>query len=440
MKSKSSVLNNQLNSSKPFFIAWSMIAAFGAYFCMYAFRKPFTAGTYAGHHFLEMDYKAVLIVAQALGYMTSKFIGIKIISELKPKNRQKLIISLILFAEVSLLFFGLVPAPYNFIFLFFNGLPLGMVWGIVFNYLEGRRFTEVLGMGLSISLIVSSGILKTVYFTIHGWLPAVPEMWMPFLFGLFFLPLFLFFSWMLARIPAPTETDKLLRVERVPMTKEDKKGVLNEVGAGVLCFVLMYVLLATMRDFRDNFSVEIWNEIQPSWDKSVFSQTEMISGLVVLIAVGCLSLIRNNIKGFWATQWLILFGVLLCGGSTLLFQLHQLTPFWWMLLTGMGLFLAYIPIQVAVFERIIALFKLKANAGFFIYICDALGYMGSVGLLLYKEFFMRDMSWSKVLMHFSYLLTLTCVVLLLLVALFFNRKMGRKNPTMNNLKKLQPLI
>lgn len=439
MKSKASVLTNQLNSSKSFFIAWSMIAAFGAYFCMYAFRKPFTAGTYVGHHFLEMDYKAILIVAQALGYMTSKFIGIKIISELKAASRQKLIISLILFAEVSLLLFGLVPAPYNFIFLFFNGLPLGMVWGIVFNYLEGRRFTEVLGMGLSISLIVSSGILKTVYFTIHGWLPAVSEMWLPCLIGLFFLPLFLFFSWMLATIPPPTETDKLLRVERVPMTKEDKKRVLKEMGGGVLCFVLMYIFLATMRDFRDNFSVEIWNEIQPSWDKSVFSQTEMISGLVVLISVGCLSLIRNNIKGFWATQWLIFFGVLLCGGSTLLFQFRQLTPFWWMLLTGMGLFLAYIPIQVAVFERMIALFKLKANAGFFIYICDALGYMGSVALLLYKEFFMRDMSWSKVLMRFSYVLTLTCAMLLLLVALFFSRKIGKRNPTVNNLKKLQPL-
>ena len=439
MKSKTSVLANQLSSSKSFFIAWSMIAAFGAYFCMYAFRKPFTAGTYSGHHFLEMDYKAVLIVAQALGYMSSKFIGIKIISELKPQNRQRLIIGLILFAEVSLLFFGLLPPPYNFIFLFFNGLPLGMVWGIVFSYLEGRRFTEVLGMGLSISLIVSSGILKTVYFTIHGWLPAISETWLPFFIGLFFLPLFLFFSWMLSVIPAPTETDKLLRTERVPMTGEDKRKVLKDVGGGVFCFVLMYIFLATMRDFRDNFSVEIWNEIQPSWDKTVFSKTEMISGLVVLISVGCLSLVRNNIKGFWATQWLIAFGVLLCGGSTLLFQLHQLAPFWWMLFTGMGLFLAYIPIQVAVFERMIALFKLKANAGFFIYICDSLGYLGSVALLLYKEFFMKEMSWSKVLMNFSYLLTLTCIVLLLFVVLFFNRKLGVKSKVVKSLQQLQTL-
>ncbi len=432
-------LNNQLNRSRLFFIAWSIVAAFGAYFCMYAFRKPFNAGTYQGYFLFGMDYKAILIIAQVFGYMISKFIGIKIISELKPKNRQRLIIGLIIFAEISLLFFGLIRPPYNFVFLFLNGLPLGMVWGIVFSYLEGRRFTEVLAMGLSISLIVSSGFLKTVYFTIHEWFPALSEFWLPSVIGLFFLPIFLFFVWMLSVIPDPTEADKLLRAERLPMTSSDKRVVLRELGWGILCVVIVYTLLTTMRDFRDNFSVEIWNEIQPSWDKTVFSKTEAISGIVVLVCVGCLSLIRNNIKGFWATQWLITFGVLLCGGSTLLFQLHILQPFWWMLLTGLGLFLAYVPIQVAVFERIIALFKVTANAGFFVYICDSIGYLGSVALVLYKEFFMKDTSWAKVLMNFSYLVTLICIVLLVIIVLFFNRKLGVKGPLTKKLVKFQPL-
>ncbi len=434
-----SLLKNQLKRSNVLFIAWSIIAAFGAYFCMYAFRKPFNAGTYSGYHLFNMDYKAVLIIAQVLGYMFSKFIGIKIISELKPKNRQRLIIGLILFAEISLLFFGIVHPPYNFVFLFLNGLPLGMVWGIVFSYLEGRRFTEVLAMGLSISQIASSGILKTVYFTIHGWFPFVSEFWLPGVIGIFFLPLFLFFVWMLYKIPQPTDIDKLSRAERLPMTTNDKINVLREVGWGILCFVLMFCLLTTIRDFRDNFSVEIWNEIQPSWNKTVFSQTEMISGVVVLIFVGCLSLIRNNIKGFWGTQALITFGILLCGGSTLLFQLKILSPFGWMLLTGLGMFLAYVPIQIAVFERIIALFKLKANAGFFVYICDSIGYMGSVALILYKEFFMKDISWSKVLMHFSYVVTLVSILLLIIITLFFYRKLDVKGPVTKTLEKLQPL-
>jgi hypothetical protein len=60
-------------------------------------------------------------------------------------------------------------------------------------------------------------------------------------------------------------------------------------------------------------------------------------------------------------------------------------------------------LQTVVFERMIALYRIKANAGYFVYICESIGYMGSVGLLLYKEFFMKDLSWSKVLMQFSYL-------------------------------------
>jgi len=430
-------LQKLLSRSKLFFIAWCMIAAFGTYFCMYAFRKPFTAGTYSGLSLWDIHYKTILIISQVFGYMVSKFMGIKIISELKPSHRKKLIIGLILFAEISLLLFGLVSQPYNFIFLFLNGLPLGMVWGIVFSYLEGRRFTEVLAMGLSISLIVSSGILKTAYFEIHDWFPAVTEFWMPALVGLLFLPLFLLFVWMLSVIPQPSETDILLRAERVPMTEEDKRNVLKEFGFGIVCFVLMYTMLVTMRDFRDNFSVEIWKEIGGAWDKTIFSKTELITGLIVLGAIGCLSLIRSNIKGFWATQWLIALGILLSGTSTLLFQLGLLPPFWWILLIGMGLFLAYIPIQVALFERLIAIFKIKANAGFFIYICDAIGYLGSVALLLYKEFFMKDLSWAKVMMRFSYVLTGTCLLFLVLAAIFFNRKAGIKGPITGTLEKLQ---
>ncbi|WP_276500840.1 DUF5690 family protein [Terrimonas pollutisoli] len=431
-------IQDLLKHSRLLFIAWCMVAAFGTYFCMYAFRKPFTAGTYEGINLWGIHYKTILIISQVFGYMLSKFIGIKVVSELKPSQRQKLIIGLILFAELSLLCFGLIPYPYNFIFLFLNGLPLGMVWGIVFSYLEGRRFTEVLAMGLTISLIISSGILKTIYFEIHDWFPNVIEFWMPALVGVVFLPLFLLFVWMLSAIPQPTETDILLRAERSPMTKKDKRNVLREFGFGIVCFVLMYSLLVTMRDFRDNFSVEIWKEIGGTWDKTIFSKTELITGLIVLAAIACLSLIRSNIKGFWATQWLIALGILLSGASTLLFQLQLIPPFWWILLIGMGLFLAYIPIQVALFERMIALFKIKANAGFFIYICDAIGYLGSVALLLYKEFFMKDLSWAKVMMRFSYVLTASCLFFLVLSAIFFNRKAGVKGPITGPLeKKLQ---
>lgn len=414
-----------LSSSKPFFIVWCMLAAFGTYFCMYAFRKPFNAGTYEGLSLWGIHYKTVLIISQVFGYMLSKFIGIKVISELKSTSRSKLIIGLILFAEIALLLFGLVPHPYNFFFLFLNGLPLGMIWGIVFSYLEGRRFTEVLAIGLSISLIVSSGMLKTIYFDVKEWFPLISEFWMPFVMGLLFLPLFFLFVWMLSVIPAPSKDDMIARSPRLPMSNTDKRNVFRQYGPGVISFIVLYTFLATLRDFRDNFAVEIWQEIDPAWNKNVFTQTEAITSVIVLAVVGSLSAIRSNLKGFWTVNGIIAVGFLISGLATFLFQLHKISPFLWMLLIGTGLFLAYMPMQIALFERMIAYFRIRANAGFFVYMCDSIGYLGSVVLMLYKEFFMKDLNWSVVMIKFTYLQSALAGILLLISCVFFYRSAVR---------------
>jgi hypothetical protein len=86
---------------------------------MYAFRKPFSAATY---HVGEVDYKVILVISQSLGYMLSKFSGIKIISEMKQHGRGLGIIVLISIAAVALLLFAITPYPYSAVFMFINGL------------------------------------------------------------------------------------------------------------------------------------------------------------------------------------------------------------------------------------------------------------------------------------------------------------------------------
>lgn len=419
-------LKEALARSNTFFISWAIIASFGAYFCMYAFRKPFSAGLYQGLELGEVSYKAVLIIAQVAGYTLSKFAGIKVISELKHGARVKLVVGLILVAELALLFFGLCPYPYNFIFLFMNGLPLGMVYGVVFSFLEGRRFTEMLAMGLNISVVVASGILKTSYIEVHRVFPGISEFWMPALMGLLFLPLFLLFVWMLSVIPKPTAEDVALRTERVPMTREDKRLVMRQFGVPIVCLVIFYATLVVVRDFRDNFTIEIWNEIDSHWGSSVLTTTEMITGTVVLVIIGGLAFVRDNLKGFRLTYLILFAGIILIGLGTLLFEKTVINGFYWMLMIGLGLFLAYTVLQTVVFERMIALYRIKANAGFFVYICESIGYMGSVGLLLFKEFFMKDLSWSRVLMQFSYLQFCLGLLLLTISNIYFDKyRVGR---------------
>lgn len=171
-------------------------AAFCTYFCMYAFRKPFTAGTFEDQEIWGLGLKTVLVISQLLGYMLSKFIGIKVVSEMSPRYRAAGILGLILFAELALVGFGLTSPPWQVCMMFLNGLPLGMVFGLVLAYLEGRRHTEALSAALCSSFIVSSGVVKSI----GRWLLLnfeISENVMPMIVGAIFFPPLLLSVWLL---------------------------------------------------------------------------------------------------------------------------------------------------------------------------------------------------------------------------------------------------
>ena len=159
-------------------VLWSAFAAFTTYFCMYGFRKPLTAATFDGQRLFGLPLKSVLVIAQVLGYMGAKFIGIKFISEVKATHRGRYILILIGAAHLSLLLLALIPFPFAVLFMFTNGLSLGLIWGLVFSFIEGRRFTDFLALVLSTNFIFSSGVAKTVGRLALQW-PQVTEKWMP---------------------------------------------------------------------------------------------------------------------------------------------------------------------------------------------------------------------------------------------------------------------
>ncbi len=94
-----------------FFNLYAITAAFLTYFCMYAFRKPFTVAHFEGHVDVPIlgaiDYKIVLLISQVFGYTLSKFLGIKIVSESSKDRRASIIILMIMMAELALIAFAI---------------------------------------------------------------------------------------------------------------------------------------------------------------------------------------------------------------------------------------------------------------------------------------------------------------------------------------------
>ncbi|MBL7866294.1 MAG: hypothetical protein JNK10_15605, partial [Cyclobacteriaceae bacterium] len=203
------------------FTLYASAVSFCLYLCIFAIRKTFGVATYDGLMYWGIHYKVLMITFQVVGYLISKFIGIKVVSEMQSTHRTKGIFIMVSIATVSWLLFGLTPAPYNLIFLFTNGLPLGMVWSLVFGDLEGRRNTEVLGASLSVSFIFSGGFGKTIGgLVMRDW--GVSEIWMPFVSAiLFFVPMVLFL-WLIDKLPPPTPEDEALRTKRQPMSGKER--------------------------------------------------------------------------------------------------------------------------------------------------------------------------------------------------------------------------
>lgn len=403
------------------------LSAFCVYTCMYAFRKPFTAADFEEQKLWGVDYKIWLVIAQTIGYTASKFFGIGFIGAMNNEKRAPAILKLIAIGWIALLFFALFPAPFNIIFLLINGFPLGVIYGLVFSYLEGRRTTEFLGAVLSASFIFASGFTQSIgKFVMLQW--QVSEWWMPWITGLLFFPPLVLFTWLLDKTPAPDKKDISLRTQREPMSKKRRKDFIKTFFPGLVLLIAAYVMLTVIRDYRSNFASNMWSELGYSNNAAVFTQSELPASLVVLILMGLLVLVKKNIHALLINHIVIITGFLIAIISSLLFLEDNLSPFWWMTLTGVGLYMGYVPFNCMLFERLIASFRYVSNAGFIIYVADSFGYLGSNGILLVKNFSSLDISWTAFFIKMVLIVSVAGIILVALSAAYFQKKYNHSPP------------
>ena len=400
---------------------YAAIVVFLAYTMIFGFRKSFTVATFDGIMVAGYSYKTILVIAQVLGYMLAKFYGVKYISELKRTGRGAIILLLTGISWLSWLFFALVPAPYNIIFLFINGFPLGMLWGVVFSYIEGRRGTDFIGAALAVSFIFASGFVRSA----GGWLMLefqLSEFWVPFYTGLLFALPLLLFVYLMEKIPLPSAKDIAERMERTPMNAEQRNAFIKRFLPGLAACILIYVFATIFRDIRDNFGAEMWKEMGYFNQPAIFTKTETPITLIILVLIGSMVMIRNSFKALMLAHVFIAFGFLLAGCSTLGYLTGNLSPLWWMTTVGLGLYMVYIPFNAVFFERLIATFKYAGNVGFLIYLADSFGYIGSVGVLLSKEIFKVQLNWVTFFSNSVIALSVIGLLLTVFSALYFKLK------------------
>jgi hypothetical protein len=397
------------------------LSAFLTYLCFYPFRRAYTAATYQDLIFWGVQFKILIITAQVLGFAISKGIGIKIVSEMMPEHRAVNLFKITALSWFFMLFFALVPPPYNLIFILLASLPLGLFYGIILGFLEGRRVTDFLVAILTASFIVGSGFSKSVgNWILNSW--GVSEFWMPFVAdSLMFLPMAISL-WFLAKIPPPDEKDITARVERKPMNGAERKAFLKEFRLGIVLFILSYVLLTAYREYRDNFAPEILKELGFANQAGIYTKTEIPIAILVVIIMSSMRWVKNNKIAFNIIQMIMLAGGLIVLAMTTLFQANLVSPIIWLISAGFGVYLAFAMCNSLYFERMLAHFKYKGNVGFLITLADFFAYFGSIAVLYYKNFYEKDTSNLDFFISVSYGIAAVYLFLAISSFIYFYRK------------------
>lgn len=338
---------------------------------------------------MERAISSATSIVQIAGYFLAKLIGIKVISELKRENRLRFIILSVALAEASLVLFGCLPRPFNVFALFFNGLSLGCMWGVIFSFLEGRRVTDLLASLMGLSIALSSGTAKSIGLWVMDGL-HINEFWMPAFIGAFAFPLLSLLGWLMTRMPQPTEADKALRTERVTMDGEARRRVFRSYMPVLTLLFAATLFITVLQDIKEDFLVKIIDVEAAGLSSWAFAKVDATVTLIILGLFALLSMVRSHMRAL-----LLLLGLVTAGTLTLSFvAFHydtlQLPPMLWLFLQSLSLYTVYLSFQTLFFERFIACFRIRGNVGFFIITLDFIGYAGTVLVLVVKEWLSPD--------------------------------------------------
>ena len=406
------------------FILWAGGTALLSYSLVYALRKPFTAATFDGMDFFGMDYKVATTIMQIFGYLISKFFAIKIVSELKRENRLKFMIFSVALAELALVFFGLLPTPFNVFALFFNGLALGCMWGVIFSFIEGRKVTDILASLLGVSMAVSSGMAKSLgLFVVNTF--GVTEFWMPALIGGVALPLLALLGYALNRLPQPTAEDIAMKSKRETLNGKQRWELFKNFMPFLTLLFIANVVLTILRDIKEDFLVKIIDVSQySSW---MFAQVDSVVTLIILIIFGLMVFVRSNLKALSILLGLIIASMVVMAVVSFGYEQLQLNAIAWLFIQSLCLYLAFLTFQTIFFDRFIACFKIRGNVGFFIAMNDFLGYTGTVIVLAVKEFFSPDINWTAFYNLMAGYVGIICFVAFVCSFIYLHQRYRREN-------------
>jgi hypothetical protein len=196
------------------------------------------------------------------------------------------------------------------------------------------------------------------------------------------------------------------------MDGAQRRDFFRRYATGLTLLVLVYLLVTILRSIRADFAPEIWAGLQETVPPAIYAWSETAVAAGVLVLTGSMVLVRDNRRAFFGGLALAVGGAALVGVTPTALQGGALSPFAFMVLSGIGLYLPYIAVHTTLFERLIAMTRDRGNIGFLMYLADSFGYLGYVGVLLARNALGPTENFLVFFLTLSWVSAGACLVLL----------------------------
>jgi hypothetical protein len=236
-----------------------------------------------------------------------------------------------------------------------------------------------------------------------------------------FLPPLLLFAAMLRRIAPPTPADVAARTERTPMDRRERRSYFARYGVGLSLLVAMYLLVTVLRSVRSDFAPELWSGLGVNLPPGAYARWELLVALCVLVLNGAAVWIADNHRAFYFALSVAMLGALIVFAASA-GRTAGLSPYGYMFLQGVGLYLPYIAVHTTVFERLIAMTRDRGNIGYLMYLADAVGYLGYVVVLLLRAVLQPAANFLQFYDRLSVGVAAACLVLIVGSWRYFARR------------------
>jgi len=213
------------------------------------------------------------------------------------------------------------------------------------------------------------------------------------------------------------------------MSRQDRQRFVRTYLPGVICLVFGYLCLMAYRNVRDDYMDGILQQLGHKVTASDFTRIETVVGLSVILVLCVLRLVRDNRRAVWVNLGLVAAGALVLGGSTALLQAGYLSPTAFYTWNGIGLYVAFVPYQSILMDRLVASLPTVATASFLIALGDSYGYVSTVATYLGRDIYQtatgNQLPWSDLLVAASYAVMVLVPVAMLGNVLYFRSRMRR---------------